>query len=108
MDSECDLVSESPEIQRARELLKSSAEVLERSRNRPHYTGSWLDDQPRFTREAQEVVGRVQAERAQEREATELRREVAQLRVELAIAKRAGSAGYLTTVMPSAAAGKRK
>ncbi len=41
-----DLVSQSLEIRRARELLASSAELLERSRNRPRYASSWLDDRP--------------------------------------------------------------
>jgi hypothetical protein len=36
----------SAETQRARELLVSSEELLERSRNRPRYSSSWIDEQP--------------------------------------------------------------
>ncbi len=34
------------ETERARLLLESSERLLEQSRNRPSYVGSWLDDRP--------------------------------------------------------------
>src|SRR5829696_1384063 len=36
-------MADNAETRRARELLKSSAEALERARNRPRYTSSWID-----------------------------------------------------------------
>lgn len=36
-----------PEIRRALALLDSSDELIERVKNRPHYTGSWLKEPPR-------------------------------------------------------------
>ena len=47
------MVTESSEIRRAHQLLASSEEALERSRNRPQVRSSWLDDpQPSRTVDA--------------------------------------------------------
>ena len=51
----------STETERARELLASSEEALERSRNRPTRLLTATTDEPQFTREAQAVVDRMAA-----------------------------------------------
>jgi len=50
------------EIERAHQLLVSSEEALERSRNRPTRLLTATTDEPRFTKEGQETIERMAAE----------------------------------------------
>lgn len=55
------------EIERAHQLLKSSSELLEATRNRSRAWSTIESDEPRFTREAQQVFDRTLAEQEAKR-----------------------------------------
>lgn len=110
-----------PETQRAREalerseeLLKSSAAALERVRNRSLQGGARFNSfgvpiaessEPQFSREAQSMIDRQDAERkareeAKAKETGHLAARLRKLETELALAQRANRSGYLRTDMP--------